>query len=410
MDGGSILERTPMTLRTLMQAGTAKATDLFTRLADTSDGAVKTRERLFTELTAELETHTDLEEQYLFPVLRKHAETKELVAGAIRDNKELRTALAELGQLPKNDESFLARLAELRKMFRQHARDETKALLPAVQRALSDEQVQGITEKMETSLAETEQAKHDQVEERRSIARRERAQAELQGQQEEAAEHELQAGAQRANEAALQTIEETARMAEMSGESARQISRSLTESAQRVVTSAASLTTGFPLWDMWLGMSGLRSIRSGNADTWSTTPAGTDASDNAQVISLAEEILTVGTRKVNSGTTRVRRYVVETPIEKQVTLVHERVVVERRRPRIDKVSGEMLTELTVEVVETDEVPVMGKTVRVKEEVVVRRERIEHVETVRDTVRHGEVEIEQSTARQPAHRLRLHERA
>jgi hypothetical protein len=68
-----------------------------------------------------------------------------------------------------------------------------------------------------------------------------------------------------------------------------------------------------------------------------------------------------------------------------VTLVHERVVVERRRPRIDKISGEMLTELTVEVVETDEVPVIGKTVRMKEEVVVRRERTEHVETVRDTI-------------------------
>ncbi|HZD45350.1 MAG TPA: DUF2382 domain-containing protein [Acidobacteriaceae bacterium] len=398
-----------MTLRTLMQAGTAKANELFTRLADTSDGALKTREKLFAELTAELEAHTDLEEQYLFPVLRKQAETKELVAGAIRDNKELRATLAELGQLPKNDETFLARLAELRKV-RQHARDETKAILPAVQRALSDEQVQGITEKMETSLAETEQAKQDQAEEKRTTARRERAQAELHTQQVEAAEHELEAVAQRTDKAVLQTIEQTARMAEMTGENARQINRSVTESAQRVVTSAVSLTTGFPLWDMWLGMSGLRASRSGNADTWSTTPVGTDTSDNAQVIPLAEEILTVGTRKVNSGTTRVRRYVVETPIEKQVTLVHERVVVERRRPRIDKVSGEMLTELTVEVVETDEVPVMGKTVRVKEEVVVRRERIEHVETVRDTVRHGEVEIEQSTARQPAHRLRLHERA
>jgi hypothetical protein len=83
----------------------------------------------------------------------------------------------------------------------------------------------------------------------------------LQAQQEEAVEHELQAVAQRTDEAALQTIEETARMAEMTGESARQITRSVTESAQRVVTSAASLTTGFPLWDMWLGMSGLRSIR-----------------------------------------------------------------------------------------------------------------------------------------------------
>jgi hypothetical protein len=117
-------------------------------------------------------------------------------------------------------------------------------------------------------------------------------------QQEEAAEHELQAVAQRADEADLQIIEEAARMAEMTGESARQITRSLAEGAQRVVTSAASLTTGFPLWDMWLGMSGLRSIRSGNADAWSTTPVGTDTSDNAQVISLAEEILTVGTRKV----------------------------------------------------------------------------------------------------------------
>jgi hypothetical protein len=399
-----------MTLRTLMQAGTAKANELFTRLADTSDGALKTRERLFAELTAELEAHTDLEEQYLFPVLRKHAETKELVAGAIRDNKELRAALAELGQLPKNDESFLARLAELRKVFRQHARDDTKALLPAVQRALSDEQVQGITQKMQTSLAETEQAKHDQAEEKRTIARRERAQAEQQAQQVEAAEHELEAVAQRTDQAILQTIEQAGRMAEMTGESARQINRSVTEGAQRVVTSAASLTTGFPLWDMWLGMSGLRASRSGNADTWSTTPVATDTSDNAQVISLAEEILTVGARKVNSGTTRVRRYVVEPAVEKQVTLAHERVVVERRRPRIDKIGGEMLTELIVEVVETDEVPVIGKTVRVKEEVVVRRERTEHVETVRDTVRHGEVEIEQSPARQPALHLRVHERA
>ena len=58
-----------MTLRTLMQAGPAKANELFARLAETSDGAVKTRERLFAELKAELEAHTDLEEQHLFPVL-----------------------------------------------------------------------------------------------------------------------------------------------------------------------------------------------------------------------------------------------------------------------------------------------------------------------------------------------------
>src|SRR6476619_7756913 len=67
-----------MTLRSLMRP--AKANDLFAKLSETSDGAVKTRERLFAELKAELEFHTSLEEQHLFPVLRRTPETKDLVA------------------------------------------------------------------------------------------------------------------------------------------------------------------------------------------------------------------------------------------------------------------------------------------------------------------------------------------
>src|SRR4051812_24610333 len=121
-----------------MLAGPTKANELFARLAETSDGALKTRERLFAELKTELETHVALEEQHLFPVLRKHAEAKEIVAAAIKDNRELRAQIAELDTLPKNDEAFVAKLAELKRAFRQHARDESKELLPAVQRALSE--------------------------------------------------------------------------------------------------------------------------------------------------------------------------------------------------------------------------------------------------------------------------------
>ena len=108
----------------------------------------------------------DLEEKHLFPILRKQAETKELVAAAIRDNKDLRAKLGELDALPKNDETFLAKVAELQKAFRQHARDEKRELLPAVQKALSEEQVQGIVEKMEDTLAEADQAKQEEAEER----------------------------------------------------------------------------------------------------------------------------------------------------------------------------------------------------------------------------------------------------
>src|SRR4051795_13764257 len=180
-----------MNLRSVMQAGPAKIFELFTRVAETPDTALKTRDRLFAELKTELEKHVELEQKHLFPVLRRQPETKELVATAIRDNKDLRTMLGELDALPKNDEAFLPKLAELQKTLRQHARDEKRELLPAVQKALSEEQVQGIVEKMEGSLAEADQARQHEAEERRARAgreREEREQAELLAQQEQQAE------------------------------------------------------------------------------------------------------------------------------------------------------------------------------------------------------------------------------
>jgi hypothetical protein len=159
-----------MDLRTLMQAGPAKANELFARLLGTSGGAVKTREKLFAELKAELELHISLEEQHLFPVLRRNAETRDLVTGAIRDNEELRSKLAELDAVPKNDETFSERLKELQKAFRQHARDEKREILPAVQLALTEEQVQTVAERIEADVVTAEQIKDGEAEARPSKA------------------------------------------------------------------------------------------------------------------------------------------------------------------------------------------------------------------------------------------------
>jgi outer membrane biosynthesis protein TonB len=189
-----------MSLRTLMQAGPAKANELFAKLSETSDGAVKTREKLFSELKAELELHISLEEQHLFPVLRRNGETKDLVTEAIKDNKELRAKLAELEALPKNDEAFPERLKELQKTFRQHARDEKRELLPAVQQALSEEQVQTVVEKIEAGVAEVEKARQDEVEARRQKARQEREEAERQAEQQAEVERARNAAAEQARQ------------------------------------------------------------------------------------------------------------------------------------------------------------------------------------------------------------------
>jgi hypothetical protein len=191
-----------MNLRTLMQAGPIKANDLFAKLSDTSDGAVKTREKLFAELKGELELHTGLEEQHLFPVLRRNTETKDLVVEAIKDNKALRAKLAELDALPKNDEAFPVGLKELQKTFRQHARDDKRELLPAVQRALSEDQVQSVTEKIEAGVAEAEQARHEEAAQNLARVRYEREEAERHAEQEAAAQRAKDEAERSAHEAA----------------------------------------------------------------------------------------------------------------------------------------------------------------------------------------------------------------
>jgi uncharacterized protein (TIGR02271 family) len=118
---------------------------------------------------------------------------------------------------------------------------------------------------------------------------------------------------------------------------------------------------------------------------------GTQTGD--EVIPLAEEKLAVGKRLVNRGTTRVRRFVVETPVEEAVTLHSERVSVERRPATSGApVADADFADRTIEVTETDEEAVVEKTTRVREEVVVNKAARDRVETVRDTVRRQEVEV------------------
>ena len=167
-----------MTIRQLIHDGPAKANELFAKLAETGDGAVKTRERLLAELKAELELLAGLEEQHLLPVLKKHQETKDLVADARAGNKQVRALLAELEGMPKQGEAFAGKLGELRGVFQRHVRDEKRELLPAVAKALSEEEKQAVVERVEAGKAEAEAARREEAERQRAEAKRERERVE----------------------------------------------------------------------------------------------------------------------------------------------------------------------------------------------------------------------------------------
>jgi uncharacterized protein (TIGR02271 family) len=128
------------------------------------------------------------------------------------------------------------------------------------------------------------------------------------------------------------------------------------------------------------------------------TPAntGTSRAGSEEAIPVVQERLRVGKREVNRGGVRVRSYVVEDPIEEQVSLRDERVDVERRpvgqrvRPGA---ADDLLQDRTIEVTESAEEAVVSKDAEVTEEVVVRKFEGERTEHVSDTVRRTEVEVE-----------------
>ena len=177
-----------MTTRTFSQTPPDKAHDLFEKLLATSDNAAKTRERLLSDLKVELDLLANLQEQHLFPVLNKHG-MQDLVQEAIQDNQETSALLAELEGTPKNNGEFLSKVAELRKVFQQHIRDDKKELLPAVLKVLSDEKAEAVAEQVQDEMASVEEAK-------RAEAKRAREQIEIVQQVTDDVTNTVQAGAE----------------------------------------------------------------------------------------------------------------------------------------------------------------------------------------------------------------------
>ena len=145
------------------------------------------------------------------------------------------------------------------------------------------------------------------------------------------------------------------------------------------------------------------------SDSYATSTAGTGynssfsqntgaaGTSGEAVIPIVEEELEVGKREVQSGGAHIRTGVVETPVEQTVNLREEHVTVSRHaanEPVTDSTTA--FKEQNFEVTETDEVPVVAKTARVVEEVVVGKTATERTETVHDTVRRTDVEVEDLT--------------
>lgn len=129
-----------------------------------------------------------------------------------------------------------------------------------------------------------------------------------------------------------------------------------------------------------------------------TTNARTDTVETDGTLKVIQEDLQIGKRMVETGSVRVRSRIVEKPVEESLRLREERVRIQRNPVNRVATDADMnaFQQGEISMTEHAEVPVVSKEARVVEEISVGKEVNERAETIRDTVRSTEVDVEDTT--------------
>ena len=127
-------------------------------LDDTTDRAIKTRQDLFERLKFSLTVHEQMEEAVLYPALKEHAETKEIVLEAYEEHDVVDTIVGELEQTPFDDETWHAKLTVMRENLLHHIQEEEDEMFGQVRRLFDKATLESLGEQMRTIKAQARAA------------------------------------------------------------------------------------------------------------------------------------------------------------------------------------------------------------------------------------------------------------
>lgn len=135
----------------LLKEDHKRVSAIFEKLEPTTERALKTREELFTKLKNELDIHTQIEEQIVYPVLKQEEETRDITLEGIEEHRVVKTLLKEMEALPVDTEEWTAKLTVLKESVEHHVEEEEGDMFPKARKALSKEQIEELGARIEAA-------------------------------------------------------------------------------------------------------------------------------------------------------------------------------------------------------------------------------------------------------------------
>jgi hemerythrin-like domain-containing protein len=142
----------------LLKKDHEKVSGIFEKLEPTTERGVKTREELFTQLKQELDVHARIEEEILYPVLKEVRKTEDITLEGFEEHHVIKLLLSELEELPKDDESWGAKLKVLQENVEHHVEEEEGEMFKDARKVLSKEQLEELGERLEAAKQEQKKA------------------------------------------------------------------------------------------------------------------------------------------------------------------------------------------------------------------------------------------------------------
>src|SRR5678809_358357 len=134
---------------TLLKDDHEKVAGILEKIDGTTERATKGREELFTQLKKELDVHTRIEEEILYPALEEYEETRAISLEAYEEHALVKQLLEELASARKDDEQWTAKFTVLKENIEHHVEEEEGEMFQKARKVLSEDEIKDLGTRLE---------------------------------------------------------------------------------------------------------------------------------------------------------------------------------------------------------------------------------------------------------------------
>jgi hemerythrin-like domain-containing protein len=127
---------------------------LLEKIDATTERGVKTREDLFTRIQRDLEVHEAIEEEIFYPALKEHPKAKDLVLEAYEEHNVVDLVMAEIREVPFDDETWGAKFTVMKENLEHHIEEEEGEMFPQARQVFDREELAELGERMQARKEE----------------------------------------------------------------------------------------------------------------------------------------------------------------------------------------------------------------------------------------------------------------